>query len=523
MPTLNSLSGPFKQSGKLTIASFVLLAICLFGRLAEAEYGGGSEIIASAETSTYVFLSEQSKVVKTGGIAGVHETYPIEGQFRLTVDFDAGMALFSQVDANLIDESGLLYERSLGVIFNMAELLGTVVDDTTIEFVGKTADGMESDILLTLTFRGDSVHLTGRTVPPPNSADFFIYELDAFASKKYGGGTGEANGPYLIYTAEQMNAIGAEPNDWDKHFKLMADVDLSGYTGKDFNIIGTSYDNPFTGVFDGNGHTISNFTYASTDTFSIGLFGYVDDPNAQIKNLVLIDPNIDAGTAWGVGSLVGYLDDGTVSNCYVEGGSVSGGEDVGGLVGCNHGTITRCYTTGSVMGTISSVGGLVGTNGGTIIHCYATGSVTGTTNVSGLVGRNEHGEVTDSFWDIQTSGQTTSAGGIGKTTTEMQTAGTFLDAGWDFVGESANGTEDIWSICEGTNYPRLVWQIPAGDFVCPDGITIEDFLFFIEHWRDDNCDLSNDYCDGTDLDFSGTVDINDLEIFLENWLAAGND
>jgi len=86
-------------------------------------------------------------------------------------------------------------------------------------------------------------------------------------SAKYGGGTGEPNDPYLIYTAEQLDDIGAEPNDWDKHFKLMADIDLSAYEGTDFNIIGYWVqwyfpDNmPFTGVFDGNGHRISNFTY----------------------------------------------------------------------------------------------------------------------------------------------------------------------------------------------------------------------------------------------------------------------
>jgi hypothetical protein len=51
------------------------------------------------------------------------------------------------------------------------------------------------------------------------------------AQAKYGGGTGEPNDPYLIYTAEQMNAIGADPNDWDEHFKLMADIDLNGYVG----------------------------------------------------------------------------------------------------------------------------------------------------------------------------------------------------------------------------------------------------------------------------------------------------
>ena len=56
------------------------------------------------------------------------------------------------------------------------------------------------------------------------------------------------------------------------------------------------------------------------------------------------------------------------------------------------------------------------------------------------------GPWTHSFWDTQTSGQAASAGGTGKTTAEMQMASTFLEAGWDFVGETANGTEDIWWI-----------------------------------------------------------------------------
>ena len=68
------------------------------------------------------------------------------------------------------------------------------------------------------------------------------------------------------------------------------------------------------------------------------------------------------------------------------------------------------------------------------------------------------GHVTACFWDIQTSGQATSACGTGRTTAEMQTAKTFLDAGWDFVCETANGTEDIWWILEGKGYPRLWWQ-----------------------------------------------------------------
>jgi len=69
-----------------------------------------------------------------------------------------------------------------------------------------------------------------------------------------------------------------------------------------------------------------------------------------------------------------------------------------------------------------------------------------------------NGEITNSFWDKETSGQSTSAGGTGKTTAEMQTTDTFLEAGWDFVDETENGTEDIWWILEGQDYPRLWWE-----------------------------------------------------------------
>ena len=280
----NSLSAQYKTGGKLTMLLFIFLAVCVFSRAAEAE------------TSVYVFSSDQSTVVKTGGFAGVHETYSVTGQFRLSVDLDAGVASFEIVNANLTDDSGSEYGRSLDEIFNMTGLSGTINDDMTIEFDGKTADGTESDVRLKLSFMEDMTHLTGKTTPPPNSADMFFYDVNAVATKKYAGGTGELNDPYLIYTAEQLNAIGTEPNDWGKHFKLMADFDLSVYEHSEFNNIGIPSGGggrlggtffpavPFEGVFDGNGHTISNYT---SDT---GLFSCVGDPNAVIKNLGLIKP-----------------------------------------------------------------------------------------------------------------------------------------------------------------------------------------------------------------------------------------
>jgi hypothetical protein len=140
------------------------------------------------------------------------------------------------------------------------------------------------------------------------------------------------------------------------------------------------------------------------------------------------------------------------------------GNRAGGLAGENFiGSITNCYSTGTVSGD-RAVGGLVGSNGflylkpDKITSSYSSCSVSGNLYVGGLVGDNWGGTVTRCFWDTETSSQATSAGGTGKTTAEMQTVTTFLEAGWDFVDETANGTEDIWWINEGQDYPRLWWE-----------------------------------------------------------------
>jgi hypothetical protein len=122
--------------------------------------------------------------------------------------------------------------------------------------------------------------------------------------------------------------------------------------------------------------------------------------------------------------------------------------------------VTHSYSTGAVSGTGICIGGVLGANGGNLTQCYSAGAVKGNPDVGGLVGsRNSTMNVTACFWDTQTSGQTRSAGGTGKTTAEMKTAKTYLDAGWDFVGETANGTKDIWRIDEGEDYPRLWWEL----------------------------------------------------------------
>lgn len=58
----------------------------------------------------------------------------------------------------------------------------------------------------------------------------------AFA--QYGGGMGTPDDPFLICTAEQFNSIGANSGDWDKHFKLMNDIDLQGISQDRLRIAG---------------------------------------------------------------------------------------------------------------------------------------------------------------------------------------------------------------------------------------------------------------------------------------------
>ncbi|NLZ05277.1 MAG: hypothetical protein GXY19_08905 [Phycisphaerae bacterium] len=232
------------------------------------------------------------------------------------------------------------------------------------------------------------------------------------ARAQYGGGTGEPNDPYLIYTPEQLNAIGADPNDWSKHFKLMADLDLSAYTGTQYNIIGTE-DTPFSGTFDGNSRVISGFALCSADRDDVGLFGYIRAPSATIRDLTLAAPWVDGGEGNNVGAVVGCLQQGAIARCYVDGGSVCGGNRVGGMTGMGQsGALTDCHSTADVEGNYH-IGGLVGYSLTAIKDCHATGHVTGGNCTGGLVGTSS-GSISRCFAAGQVTGQTTTGGLVGR-------------------------------------------------------------------------------------------------------------
>ena len=238
-----------------------------------------------------------------------------------------------------------------------------------------------------------------------------------------------------------------------------------------------SFIKPFKAIFEGNGYTISNLMINRSNTDRAGLFAHIR--RGTIMNIGLLNINIKgrvyvggivgssrdsditnsyvSGSVEGereVGSLAGTITNGTITNSYAT-SAVEGISQVGGLIGSNYGDITNSYATGVVTGIGSNVGGLVGQNAdeSQITNSYATGVVTGTgSNVGGLVGLNNSSNITYSYWDKTTSGKMNSDGGIGKTTTELQSPTTSGSTSTEiYYGWSAAD----WHFGTSNQYPAL--------------------------------------------------------------------
>ena len=235
---------------------------------------------------------------------------------------------------------------------------------------------------------------------------------------------------------------------------------VGGIAGVNDGSITTCYSR---GAVVGDGGLVGDNSGSITNCYSN--VTVVGDGGLVGRNFGSIANCYSTGTVSGdglVGGLVGENHrDGTITTSYSK-STVTGNNLVGGLVGYNWGGgITTSYSTGSVSGN-DRVGGLVGYNNrdGSITTSYSTGTVSGNEDVGGLVGDNHRdGTITSSFWDVETSGWSESAGGTGKTTAEMWKASAFLEADWDFMDETTNGTDDIWWILEGEDYPRLWWEM----------------------------------------------------------------
>ncbi len=206
----------------------------------------------------------------------------------------------------------------------------------------------------------------------------------------YSGGSGTTAAPFLISTAADFQTLGDSPADWGKQFKLTQDIDLSGFSEVNLHMIGrwaalgSLQNQPFWGIFDGNGKTIANFRYRNMSAEYVGLFQHV---TGEIRDLKLVGAVV-TGNKLGTGALVGCLEKGAVLRCSAVNVRASGDTSVGGLVGSveGGGAVHSSFSDGAVSG-VRYVGGLVGQVGlGTVARSYSKALVTGTESVGGLAG-----------------------------------------------------------------------------------------------------------------------------------------
>ena len=254
----------------------------------------------------------------------------------------------------------------------------------------------------------------------------------SLAAAKDPGYTIEGNGSYTVTSADGLMNVAELVNGGKTDINITLDKNID-LTGKDWTPIGTSFDNSYTGTFDGGGHTITGLTITTKDQF-VGLFGYLNRAGT-VKNVVMEGIQITsnhmfgntggvAGFSWGtiencsvsgsvsgtkcVGGVVGAQKAGSITGCSSS-ATVKGTVDVGGVAGEKWGSMTACYATGNVTLEIDSPknlsgGGLVGFNGGSsVLACYATGNVTstgsstGNVHIGGFLGNN-YTTVTAGYW-----------------------------------------------------------------------------------------------------------------------------
>ena len=227
----------------------------------------------------------------------------------------------------------------------------------------------------------------------------------AFASAEatlFVDGSGTEDDPYQIATVDQLLALSETVNDGSaqgypgQYFALTNDIDLAGVEWQpighlDLNDM-SNMSCMFSGTFDGQGHTISNATFATTDPIcGVGVIGM---NLGDVKNLTVMNVSITTEDTFSmaIGGVVGY-NMGVVSNVRLIGtNTITGVNCVGGIVGGNKGAVTNCDVEGTtirvlgdndfssgriIQADVAECGGLVigGSFGGVIDNCTASGSV----------------------------------------------------------------------------------------------------------------------------------------------------
>lgn len=219
-------------------------------------------------------------------------------------------------------------------------------------------------------------------------------------------GNGTETDPYQISTADGLKWFRDKVNNAKAKEEtkicavLTADIDLNN---EPWTPIGIGEDTrtedlPYSGTFDGNGHTISGLNVNYGDKNG-GLFCYVK--SATIKNLTVAGSvTYSSGDGIAYGGIVGCADSSTIENC-TNRCTVTGNWDAGGIVGrsvdsdiigcANFGNISSPFRSGGICGIVTGQVDAYGIDA-TIRDCYNVGMVSGQ-YAGGITGQSDSGNI----------------------------------------------------------------------------------------------------------------------------------
>lgn len=273
----------------------------------------------------------------------------------------------------------------------------------------------------------------------------------ACASTTAPSGAGTPADPYLISSAAELIyvSLNQTAGNLSAFYQQTANIDLGEC---EFTPLGSDMagQTPFSGTYDGNAKTISGLLVSSTSSSDgAGLFGALSGTVTKLG----IESGSITGTANRAGLLVGVLQSGgTITEAFVA-GSVTGGNNLGGMVGLSYGTVSDSWANVSVTGT-DVVGGFVGAvaSGSSFSRNYAIGDARASgSSKGGFVGSTSPSLATGpNFFKSSSAGLTTTASGTGMNLENFRVRANFTN--FDF--------SSTWRIDGNTNSgrPYLAWQ-----------------------------------------------------------------
>lgn len=183
---------------------------------------------------------------------------------------------------------------------------------------------------------------------------------------------------YTVYNADGLLAWNeAAQNDLTIGCTLTADIDLTGKTWSPIDQYGIS---GYQGVFDGQGHCITELAITTDDPYgeNAALFDGIGG-NGKVKNLQLVNVNFNV-IQYGASGGIATTNYGTITACSVTGTIAAANGGVGGIATSNIGTITACWFNGTLSGQNAtggpSFGGIAAHNYGIVSACCWGGNAT---------------------------------------------------------------------------------------------------------------------------------------------------